>query len=116
MRELNIPSSLNKSMPRLYIDKEIWKPHDLSNYKVAWLRTPSRHGSRIWEVELHLYKSKGLSVTKTPRLALSKGWSNFCVDNNLKEGDNIDMHFVELIGQGMGVDVLHILVELNVGN
>ncbi|KAL3840674.1 hypothetical protein ACJIZ3_025265 [Penstemon smallii] len=115
MSGINIPNESNRSMPRLYIDNEIWKPHCLSKYKVAWLRTPM-HGTRIWEVNLQLYKDKGLSVRKNPRLALGKGWTNFCVDNNLKEGDNIDMHFVELKGHGVGVDVLHILVELNVGN
>ncbi|KAL3849467.1 hypothetical protein ACJIZ3_011349 [Penstemon smallii] len=83
-------------MPRLYIDKEFWKPHCLYNYKVAWLRTPS--------------------ILRSPRLALAKGWSSFCVDNNLKGGDITDMKFVELNGQGMGADILHILVDLNVEN
>ncbi|KAL3831018.1 hypothetical protein ACJIZ3_019820 [Penstemon smallii] len=49
--------------PPIYIDNEIWKPHCLSKYKVAWLRTPM-HGTRIWEVNLQLYKDKGLSVRK----------------------------------------------------
>ncbi|KAL3846241.1 hypothetical protein ACJIZ3_003644 [Penstemon smallii] len=77
-----------------YIHKEFWKPHCLYNYKVA---------------------CKGLSL-RSPRLALAKGWSYFCVDNNLKEGDILDMKFVELNGQGMDADILHTLVDLNVGN
>ncbi|KAL3813009.1 hypothetical protein ACJIZ3_014277 [Penstemon smallii] len=118
MGKINIPNESNKSMPRLifiisvvndrflllllqYIDKDIWNPHCLSKYKVAWLMTPM-HGTRVWEVKLQVYKGKRLS--------------KFCVDNNLKEGDNIDMHFVELKRQGMRVHVLHILVDLKVGN
>ncbi|KAL3825444.1 hypothetical protein ACJIZ3_021473 [Penstemon smallii] len=115
MGKINIPNESNKSMPRLYIDKDIWKPHCLSKYKVAWLMTPM-HGTRVWEVKLQVYKGKRLSVRKTHRLVLGKGWRKFCVDNNLKKGDNIDMHFVELKRQGMRVHVLHILIELNVGN
>ncbi|KAL3813107.1 hypothetical protein ACJIZ3_014375 [Penstemon smallii] len=115
MKELNIPQEANKSMPRLYIDSEIWKPHSLSNYNVAWLRIPAVHGTRYWEVKLQRYKSKGLSMQK-PRLALGKGWSAFCVDNNLREGDELDMKFMELKREGMGADILHIFIDVNVVN
>ncbi|KAL3831165.1 hypothetical protein ACJIZ3_019967 [Penstemon smallii] len=104
MKELNIPQEANKSMPRLYIDSKIWKPHSLSNYNVAWLRIPAVHGTRYWEVKLQLYKSKGLS------------WSAFCVDNNLREGDELDMKFMELKREGMGADILHVFIDVNVVN
>ncbi|KAI3460268.1 hypothetical protein Pfo_016931 [Paulownia fortunei] len=94
----------------MYFPVEIWKPNNLHKKKGAILRIPGSSG-REWPVKLTFYKDQCSRGGGYDRLAMTKGWQEFCSSNKIKKGDDCTF---EITGTNFGdsEDVLVITVTV----
>ncbi|KAK6115871.1 hypothetical protein DH2020_008140 [Rehmannia glutinosa] len=107
-------SSGDCSVPRLscmYFPVEIWNPNDLHKKKGAILRIEGCSGKE-WPVKLTFYKGCANRGQNYDRLAMNKGWFEFCSSNNIKKGDVCTFEIVDTnSGDSDDVIIINVIVS-----
>ncbi|KAK4387562.1 hypothetical protein Sango_2362800 [Sesamum angolense] len=95
--------------PNLYIPAGIWRPSGMHKKESAILRI---RGSdrREWPVKFRFYKDH--SRGRQDRLAMTKGWREFCSSNNIKKGDDCTFEIMDTaFGESNDVVIMNVTVH-----
>ncbi|KAL2242055.1 UNVERIFIED_CONTAM: hypothetical protein Sindi_0323500 [Sesamum indicum] len=80
------------SPSKQYIPVGIWRPNGMHKKESAILRIRGSN-QRDWPVKLRFYKDT--SQGRKDRLAMTKGWREFCSSNNIKKRDDCTFEIMD---------------------
>ncbi|KAL0366156.1 UNVERIFIED_CONTAM: hypothetical protein Sradi_3505700 [Sesamum radiatum] len=96
--------------PHFYIPAGIWRPNGMHKKESALLRIRGSEARREWAVKFRYYKDH--SQGRSDRLAMTKGWREFCSSNNIKKGDDCTFEIMDTaFGESNDVVVMNVTVH-----